>query len=482
MSQTSTAVIELQSPPQAHTLATGLEINEHQASGSPSNHLSGGRSLKSSDNLVREINSLERNDAPAVNEVQSLTQTIHNPPMNKWRLLSGCLMSLGGGLNDSAPGALIPYMEDGYNIGYAVVSLIFVTNAVGFILAAPSTDFLESRLGRARTYALSLLLLGAGHVAIICRPPFPVVVASFFFIGYGLALALALNNVFCANLANNTAALGALHGAYGIGGTIGPLAATAIASQGVRWSFFYIITLGLTIFNIAFSWWTFRDFERDFPSAPISTSHASPSARDDDAAEPKKSTILKQALKNRVTILGSLFIFAYQGAEVSISGWVVSFLVAYRGADVAKVGYVTAGFWGGITLGRFLLSHPAQKLGRKTAVLIFVVGSAAFQFLVWFVPNIVGDAVALAIIGVLLGPVYPCSFAVFTSLLPRNIQLPSLGVVSAMGSSGGAAAPFFTGLLAQNLGTVVLHPICVGLYAAMVAFWAGLPRINKRSE
>lgn len=54
---------------------------------------------------------------------------------------------------------------------------------------------------------------------------------------------------------------------------------------------------------------------------------------------------LKLALKNRVTIFGALFIFAYQGAEVSISGWFISYLINYRNGDPAKVGYVTAGFW-----------------------------------------------------------------------------------------------------------------------------------------
>ena len=43
----------------------------------------------------------------AVEAVQSLS----DPPMNRYRLMSICLMQLLGGLNDAAPGALIPYME-----------------------------------------------------------------------------------------------------------------------------------------------------------------------------------------------------------------------------------------------------------------------------------------------------------------------------------------------------------------------------------
>ncbi len=38
-------------------------------------------------------------------------QSVWNPPMNKFRLLAVCLMDFCMGLNDSAPGALIPYVE-----------------------------------------------------------------------------------------------------------------------------------------------------------------------------------------------------------------------------------------------------------------------------------------------------------------------------------------------------------------------------------
>jgi hypothetical protein len=38
-------------------------------------------------------------------------QSAWNPPMNRFRMLAVCTMNLCMGLNDSAPGALIPYIE-----------------------------------------------------------------------------------------------------------------------------------------------------------------------------------------------------------------------------------------------------------------------------------------------------------------------------------------------------------------------------------
>ncbi|KAL4890214.1 major facilitator superfamily domain-containing protein [Aspergillus ambiguus] len=417
----------------------------------------------------------DQETADVIHAQSSLSQT-------KWRLLSACLMNFGNGLNDSAPGALIPYIEEDYSIGYAIVSLIFVTNALGFILAAPWTHALEAKLGRSKAYALSMCLLASGYVIIICKPPFPAVVASFFLLGFGMALNLALNNVFCANLVNGTAALGFLHGSYGIGGIMGPLLATAMASNGIRWSLYYCINLSLSVLNLAVGAWTFRGYEKDLPAQLLSALQQTASRQDHGHHAPNKKQLLKQAVKNKTTLLGALFIFAYQGAEVSISGWVVSFLISYRDGDPSRVGYVSAGFWAGITAGRFVLSHPAHVLGEKLSVVILVIGSAAFQLMTWLIPNVIGDAVAVAIVGLLLGPVYPCATAVFSKLLPRAVQVSSLSFISAMGSSGGAVSPFFTGLLAQNVGTFVLHPICIGLYGVMLMGWACLPKISKRSD
>lgn len=417
----------------------------------------------------------------AVHTVQSLT----NPPMNRWRFLASCLMCFANGLNDGAPGALIPYIEPYYSVGYAIVSMVFVANAVGFICAALYTTTLQARFGRAKTLVLAESLMMAGYTIIVCAPPFPVVVVAFLLTGLGMATNLALNNVFVANLANATTMLGIFHGSYGIGGTIGPLMATGLVSNDYRWSTFYLIPLGVAAFNLVLAFWAFRNHEHEIPQPLPSVLERAISHGNVESSDALSKPKLTESLRNKTTILGALFIFAYQGAEVSISGWVISFLLTYRSpapSSYASIGYVTAGFWAGITLGRFLLSQPCHKLGEKISVFILIAGATAFQLLVWLVPNIIGEAVAVALVGLLLGPIYPCITVVFSQLIGTRLQMTSLAFISAMGSSGGALLPFMTGLIAQSAGTWVLHPICVSAFAVMAICWASLDRIDKRSE
>lgn len=121
-------------------------------------------------------------------------------------------------------------------------------------------------------------------------------------------------------------------------------------------------------------------------------------------------------------------------------------------------------------------------MGEKRATLALIAGAAVFQALVWAVPDIITNAVAESIVGLFLGPVYPCSVAVLSMIWPRKIQTSSLSLVTSMGSSGAALVPFFTGLMAQATSTVVLHPIVLFSFAMMTAAWLGLPKIQKRSE
>jgi fucose permease len=161
-----------------------------------------------------------------------------------------------------------------------------------------------------------------------------------------MSVDLALNNVFLANLVKGTVIMGAAHGSYGVGGVLGPIIATAMVSKGSPWQRYYFITLGIRLVSLVFVGWAFWGYEKEAPARLREALETTASRRAvAEGGDPSKVKLLKRALKDRVTLMGALFIFSYQGAEVSISGWVITYLIEYRNGDPAHVGYVTAGFW-----------------------------------------------------------------------------------------------------------------------------------------
>jgi len=89
--------------------------------------------------------------------------------------------------------------------------------------AAFFVDAVRARLGRGKTFMVSQTLMTVAYILIVCTPPWPVVIAAFFPLGFGYAFNLSISNVFAANLQNATKMLGSVHGSYGLGGTVGPL-------------------------------------------------------------------------------------------------------------------------------------------------------------------------------------------------------------------------------------------------------------------
>jgi fucose permease len=69
-------------------------------------------------------------------------------------------------------------MESYYHISYSIMSLVFVGNAIGFIIAAFFTDTILGKLGRAKTLILGDFIQLCAYIVLVCTPPYPLVVVS----------------------------------------------------------------------------------------------------------------------------------------------------------------------------------------------------------------------------------------------------------------------------------------------------------------
>ncbi|KAK3988474.1 MFS general substrate transporter [Cladorrhinum sp. PSN332] len=427
--------------------------------------------------------------------------------MNYLRLAAICLAQLTSGLTDSATGTLIPTMESHYfnspapsshsnlslpetqTTAHLQVSLLFVGQAFGFILGAAFGDpirslFQQSPHSYSSIFTLSNLTVAVAYIPLILTAsPFALIVLSFFLLGFGNSFNLALGNVFVGEL--GTTQLGIMHGMYGVGGTVGPLIANTIVVSGkdVSWGMYYCITLGLAVLGMVGMGWSFWGYVVVAAEEVKEDEKAGGKGGGLDRENKEKGGIKAKtqhwqaslaAIDWGFVLLGALFIFAYQGAEVSISGWAYTFLREERGAET-EFGYATAGFWGGITLGRFWLTFLGPRFGEKHFVYVLAASCVILQILVWFVKSAIAGSVVFGMIGLLLGPVYPCAAKVFMRNMEEEQRATGIGIISAFGMSGGALAPFLSGAIADSCGSWVLNPIVMVLYGAMLVCWYFLP-------
>ena len=70
-------------------------------------------------------------------------------------------------------------MEKQYHINYAIMSLIFVGQAAGFIVAAFFNNTLLGKFGRAKTLMAAEIILLITYIILLCTPPYGAVIFAY---------------------------------------------------------------------------------------------------------------------------------------------------------------------------------------------------------------------------------------------------------------------------------------------------------------
>ncbi|MCH0629139.1 MFS transporter [Kocuria palustris] len=374
------------------------------------------------------------------------------------------------GFSDAAPGALLPTMENHYGISYAVVLMIWIANAIGFIPVAMSFHKVEPIIGSSRSLTMCCLCLSIMYAIVLLGTIFPVVCVGFFFGGIGAAIGNTYTNIFLSRLDKQLKFLGTHHGFYGIGATISPIIATSVLKVGFKWNYFYFILLGMAIFNSVNTYIAFRGCETDLALWIEAT-------RSDES-----QAVFRDAFKTKTTWLLAFFLFFYKGLEVSMAGWIVTYCINYRHGNPATMGYIASGFWAGLTIGRMLLTRPLHRfVGVHHGVVLVLAIAIVLVLLQWILSNVYAIAVLAAFLGIFIGPNYPLmvTYTSFNGAIPRKIHFVSMTLMTTLGLSGGAFFPFMVGLITQSAGSYVVLPVFIGLYSAMVGIWLTLPNLEK---
>ncbi|TFK87362.1 MFS general substrate transporter [Polyporus arcularius HHB13444] len=401
--------------------------------------------------------------APAITAAQKAVQK--RKRMINFMLL--CFVIFMNGWNDGTTGPLLPRIQSYYGLGFASVSLIFVFNAVGYVAAAVANVYLTDRFGFGKVMLFGSVLQVAAYAMLFPPGPFPLMCVGFTMIGFGLALQNAHCNGYVASSKENVPTkIGYLHASYGCGALISPLIATQFSKQS-HWSYHYLISAGLYALNSVLLWVVFRGRRQDEIKREVDD--LSP---DQDAIQTNK---YKQIFTIRAVHVLALFSLIYVGTEVTIGGWSVTYVQEKRNGN-SNAGYISSGFFAGLMLGRLLLMWLNKKIGERRALFLYALLAIQLEVTVWVVPSLIENAVAVAFVGLLLGPMYPILMNHTTKILPRWLLTGCMGYIAGIGQAGSAVLPFLTGLLASRFGITSLQPFIVSMMSTMIVIWAFIPR------
>ncbi|ESK87786.1 hypothetical protein Moror_15376 [Moniliophthora roreri MCA 2997] len=370
------------------------------------------------------------------------------------------------GWNDATTGPLLPRIQEFYKVNDTIVSLIFVFACVGFVAGACLIVPLFNKFGFGKIIVVGAVTHMTASGLQSARPPFPVFVLAYVLGGIAISVQDAGASAYVANIKDNAETkMGLLHAAYGVGALCAPLVATQFA-QLEQWSFHFLCTLGIGFFaSIALSF-TFRFKSQEECLADIGQ-------HPESGSENERSSFKHILTQRRVHLL-AVFILVYVGVEVTIGGWIVTYVIRLRDGG-PNSGYISSGFFAGLTLGRVILLWLNAKIGERRVMYLYAMLAIGLELVVWLVPSLIGGGVAISLVGLLLGPMYPIALNHAGRILPRWLLTGAVGWICGFGKSGAAVVPFMTGVLAGNFGIGSLQPLLVAMMTAMIVLWALVP-------
>ncbi|KAF4605454.1 hypothetical protein EYR40_004238 [Pleurotus pulmonarius] len=438
------------------------------------------------------------------------------------RLAAGYFMYFMCGWGDGVTGAVIPYFERDFQLTPLTSSLLFAGSTVGFSAATVLVEWISKALGNAHTSSrnrsffpaipwfsrtnpksdigafptqgryLAIALFSVLHACFFVlmgsRGGYPVLLLAYAFAAFARGIVTAQLNLYYSSYSRPS--LGYAYATWSFGGAISPLICQTIIAKGVPWNHFYYGSLVLSGFNTCFLAYTFRPTLKEFADdretalgrfsdavvkdsqtslpSPIHRTRQPPRMKSDGGASPNALT---QAVKLPYLWAVCIFSWLYCGSETTTQGFIVSYLLAVRvgvillglalgtdylpqSADRNTVGYVTSGFWGVVAL--------------------------IMQLLIWFVNSNAGNAFSASMIGVVYGPIFPACLALANDLLPHEVHMVSMGIISAFASLGASLFPFFTGTIATVKGMQTLSYMTVAQGVVLIGVWYLFPSLAPR--
>ncbi|PIL23349.1 hypothetical protein GSI_14660 [Ganoderma sinense ZZ0214-1] len=382
-----------------------------------------------------------------------------------------CMGNFVCGWNAGVVGPLGPRFLEAYHVGYSLLSISFSMMAVGRVFGATTFEYLVDRIGFGAISVTASILVAIGCALQASGVPFPVFVAASFLIGAGNAFLDVGSKAFVASQAgDSTAKMMILSAANGFGATCAPLAATRFALL-ARWSLVYTISIAFAVITGISQAITFR-----FRSQGECLKEIGQRPLEIPGDSLKGVSKYKQILHVPAIHLMAFFMFAYSGAQGIIDAWIITFLVEERQGG-PNTGYVSTGMYAACAIGPLVMIPLSRKLGGWRAVLLYALLALALELVVWLVPSLIADGVAVSLVQFFLGTILPLvANHVRPVIVAPELFSGAISWISAIAPMGSTVAVFVSGVIASRTGINNLNPLVIALMGLMLVTWVFVPK------
>ena len=359
------------------------------------------------------------------------------------------------GLTDGAIGTVWPDLRDDFGRTDGSFGQVFACLAGGYLIASVASGHLSEQFGMTTVFRMGSTLAALAFGIIGLGSSWATTLVGFALLGLGNGTLDSAVNAWIA-VKRGQRAMGLLHGFYGVGASAGPLVAAAFVAGGDRWGvpfwIFAVLQAGIVVASPLA-----REGFDDTPDAPD--------------VEATRGRTVEAPSYLLALVLG--WFFLYVGVEVSAGQWSFTLLSEARGTDEVLASVFVASYWGGLTVGRFLLAFGGDRVAPEVIMSrasgLAVVAAAIFAA----DPGGLGGF-ALPLLGFAFSVMFPAVVNRTPIYLGADRAARIVGYQLATSSAGAIIVPAVIGLLADRTSQEALGWVSLVVVLMMAAMWAAV--------
>lgn len=353
------------------------------------------------------------------------------------------------GLAAAVLGPTLPGLAKHTNTDLRTVSFLFTARAFGYMLGSLQSGRWYDHLPGHAVLAAGLLLMAMTMVLTPLMSFLATLTAAILALGVADGMVDVGSNTLLVWVYRDKVGpwMNGLHFFFGLGALLAPVVvAQAMAIRGDMTCAYW----ALAVLMLPGAFWLLR-----LPSPTVSRG-----AHEGSAVQGNQVLV----------VLIALFMALYVGAEVGFGGWIFSYAVARNLSDAPGAAYLTAAFWGALTVGRLLAVPRAMRMRPSTIVLGDLVGClVSVGMMMLSAHSVITLWLGTCGLGLCMASIFPTTLVFAERRLVMTGRVTSWFLVGA--SMGGMSLPWLIGQLFELMGPrVLLSTIMAALMVATGVF------------
>ena len=250
---------------------------------------------------------------------------------------------------------------------------------------------------------------------------------------------------------------GLIHGAYGIGATIGPVIVASVPNWRVSAAAGAVVAGGALV-AAASARGEWPSLTKGAPTGPQPTGR----------------------LPRLAVTVSMLTLGTFVAIEVTTGLWAFTYLTEGRGVSDRAAAIGVAGFWGGATLGRITMAHPSiARLIHRIGLPGLAGGCAAMLVVLVVAPRSIALG-CLVLAGVALAPIVPSMFATTADRVGTSFATRVAGWQLIATNLGAITVPALVGELVDSQGPEMIPTVAIAVLAVGVPLLLVAKRLPNR--